>query len=398
MTMSLTDETNVLPKNSEEKLRIWYKKNTSNLGEEKIRKVIREIISEELEGLAQENAGPASYRNPKAQGGGGGRRYIPTEAFLSQEMIDKLDFSNPGPNTPTRNESLQIPHIKFLTKPDGSLMLISDFLYNAMQGIERGRTSREKEMGKNELEKLISEMDPMVRAMIKKNVDPKMTFGIYHAVNMPIEREKGVGVKIPLSKEELEELMLNEENSNWEQKWETSAKDKETVMYFKRNMNPEEWNDFLSKYREDIKMALMEIQSLKESVEKELAEINKEAESEVLEAKLQKITDAIDRRQSQLNRLDEDEDMKALTDKKKVKEIQKEIKTLEKAKSKLEKLSSKKSKGVKKEVIDEDEPIDEAEGDPKDVADMSTDLDKVKKIMTDMSKIEIFEEEPEEEY
>jgi hypothetical protein len=253
-------------------------------------------------------------------------------------------------------------------------------------------------MGKNELEKLISEMDPMVRAMIKKNVDPKMTFGIYHAVNMPIEREKGVGVKIPLSKEELEELMLNEESSNWEQKWETSAKDKETVMYFKRNMNPEEWNDFLSKHREDIKMALMEIQSLKESVEKELAEINKEAESEVLEAKLQKITDAIDRRQSQLNRLDEDEDMKALTDKKKVKELQKEIKTLEKAKSKLEKLSSKKSKGVKKEVIDEDEPIDEAEGDPTDVKDMSADLDKVKKTMTDMSKIEIFEEEPEEEY
>ena len=100
---------------------------------------------------------------------------------------------------------------------------------------------------------------------------------------------------------------------------------------------------------------------LKEGVEKELAEINKEAESEVLEAKLQKITDAIDRRQSQLNRLDEDEDMKALTDKKKVKELQKEIKTLEKAKSKLEKLASKKSRGVKKEVIDEDEPIDETE-------------------------------------
>jgi hypothetical protein len=179
-----------------------------------------------------------------------------------------------------------------------------------------------------------------------------MTFGIYHAVNMPIEREKGVGVKIPLSKEEKEEL-------------------EEMIL------------------RESL---------LKEGVEKELAEINKEAESEVLEAKLQKITDAIDRRQSQLNRLDEDEDMKALTDKKKVKELQKEIKTLEKAKSKLEKLSSKKSKGVKKEVIDEDEPIDEAEGDPTDVKDMSTDLDKVKKIMTDMSKIEIFEEEPEEEY
>jgi hypothetical protein len=93
--------------------------------------------------------------------------------------------------------------------------------------------------------------------------------------------------------------------------------------------------------------------SLKESVEKELAEINKEAEHEILETKLQKISDAIERRQSQLGKLDEDEDMKALTDKKKVKEIEKDIKALEKAKAKLEKVLSKKGSKAKKEVIDE---------------------------------------------
>ena len=93
--------------------------------------------------------------------------------------------------------------------------------------------------------------------------------------------------------------------------------------------------------------------SLKESVEKELAEINKEAEHEVLETKLQKISDAIEKRQSQLGKLDEDEDMKALTDKKKVKEIEKDIKALEKAKAKLEKVLSKKGSKAKKEVIDE---------------------------------------------
>jgi hypothetical protein len=97
----------------------------------------------------------------------------------------------------------------------------------------------------------------------------------------------------------------------------------------------------------------VEKSSLKESVEKELAEINKEAEHEVLETKLQKISDAIERRQSQLGKLDEDEDMKALTDKKKVKEIEKDIKSLEKAKAKLEKVLSKKGSKVKKEVIDE---------------------------------------------
>jgi len=94
--------------------------------------------------------------------------------------------------------------------------------------------------------------------------------------------------------------------------------------------------------------------SLKESVEKELAEINKEAEHEILSSKLQKINDAIERRQTQLGRLDEDEDMKALTDKKKVKEIEKDIKALEKAKAKLEKIINKKGGKAKKvEVIDE---------------------------------------------
>jgi hypothetical protein len=94
--------------------------------------------------------------------------------------------------------------------------------------------------------------------------------------------------------------------------------------------------------------------SLKEGVEKELAEINKEAEYEILSSKLQKINDAIERRQSHLGKLDEDEDMKALTDKKKVKELEKDIKSLEKAKDKLEKIINKKgSKAKKTEVIDE---------------------------------------------
>jgi hypothetical protein len=93
-------------------------------------------------------------------------------------------------------------------------------------------------------------------------------------------------------------------------------------------------------------------ESLRESVEKDLAAINKEAEKEILQSKLDKIQELIDKKQSQLGKLDEDEDMKALTDVKKVKEIQKDIKALEKAKSKVEKMIGK-HKGKKKEVIDE---------------------------------------------
>jgi hypothetical protein len=103
--------------------------------------------------------------------------------------------------------------------------------------------------------------------------------------------------------------------------------------------------------------------SLKESVEKDLADINKEAEHEVLQSKLDKIDTLIDKRRSQLSKLDEDEDMKALTDKKKVKELEKDIKKLEIARKKVEKMMSK-FKGkrpVSKEVIDETESEPSAE-------------------------------------
>ena len=143
---------------------------------------------------------------------------------------------------------------------------------------------------------------------------------------------------------------------------------------------------------------------IRESVEKELAQINKEAEYEVLDSKLEKITDLIDRRKSRLSKLDEDEDIKALTDKKKVKQFEKEIKTLEKAKLKIEKVLAKKAKSTpkKKEVIDEDEPLDEAELneiDPKGMeaaTDASGEMAKnFKDIESTVSKIELEEEEEE---
>ena len=94
--------------------------------------------------------------------------------------------------------------------------------------------------------------------------------------------------------------------------------------------------------------------SLKESIDKELMAINKEAEQEIIASKLEKVQALIDKKQSQISRLDEDEDMKDLTDAKKVKEISKDIKSLEKAKAKLEKMMNKgKSKTPRKEVIDE---------------------------------------------
>jgi hypothetical protein len=114
----------------------------------------------------------------------------------------------------------------------------------------------------------------------------------------------------------------------------------------------------------DAELSVLPKTSLKESVEKELAAINKEAEHEIIASKLEKVQALIDKKQTQISRLDEDEDLKDLTDAKKVKEISKDIKSLEKAKAKLEKMMHKgKAKSPRKEVIDEtDEIIDEAEG------------------------------------
>ena len=120
---------------------------------------------------------------------------------------------------------------------------------------------------------------------------------------------------------------------------------------------------------------------IKENVHKELAEINKLAEYEVYESKLAKINELIEKKSSFLERINEDEAMKALTDKKKVKELQKEVKILERAKAKIEKALAKEAKKMKsvpkKEVIDEDEPISEV---------ASEDAEAIAKDMEDVAK------------
>ena len=95
---------------------------------------------------------------------------------------------------------------------------------------------------------------------------------------------------------------------------------------------------------------------LNENVHKRLKEIDTEVQDEVTQSKLNKIMQEIEKRQAQLTMIDENEDLRELTDKSKIKALQKEIKLLEKAQAKLEKAG----KGKKKEVLDEaDEPSQE---------------------------------------
>ena len=123
---------------------------------------------------------------------------------------------------------------------------------------------------------------------------------------------------------------------------------------FKQSMSTNE-----SKLRTIIRSIIAEEVSkmpLNENVHKRLKEIDGEVANEVTQSKLNKVQEEIEKRQAQLNMLDENEDLKDLTDGKKIKALQKEIKLLEKAKAKLEKSM----KGKKKEVLDETENVDEA--------------------------------------
>lgn len=135
-------------------------------------------------------------------------------------------------------------------------------------------------------------------------------------------------------------------------------------------------------------------QQIQENVQKELQQIDKEAESEILASKLEKIEAAIEKRQSQLNRLDEDEDLKNLTDKKKLKAIGKDIKVLEKAKVKIEKILAKanKKKGLKKEVIDED-TVTEADGDAEQAKETADELERAADAAKEIGDTELFEED-----
>ena len=152
----------------------------------------------------------------------------------------------------------------------------------------------------------------------------------------------------------------------------------------------------------DAELSVLPKTSLKESVEKELAAINKEAEHEIIASKLEKVQTLIDKKQTQISRLDEDEDLKDLTDAKKVKEISKDIKSLEKAKAKLEKMMHKgKAKSPRKEVIDEtDEILDEAEGDldPAELDKAEKSIKSIQSLADKIAKTELFEDDEETAY
>jgi hypothetical protein len=260
--------------------------------EDKLRKVIREIISIELDEII--NIRPS-------KSGGGGRRFIKETITLNALDVNRI-------NTEGENSlSWGKPHI--MLGDDGNIK-ISALLYKDLENQERGRSSREKESMKSSLSRVIGGMSQESKDALRE---------IRKAV------VKSIGVD----------------------KYFTSLTPISTTTLTKTDRDTGEKREVLGSIT--VKNSAS---ALTEGIEKDLAQINKEAEHEALQNKLDKVQVLIDKKQSQLNRLDEDEDMKDLTDAKKVKEISKDIKALEKAKSKIEKMMHK-GKGKKKEIIDE---------------------------------------------
>lgn len=261
-----------------------------SLEESKLRKAIREMIDAELEEAYQ----MPSVNTSNTSGAGGGRRFIPNllpfPVNIRKRFGDHMVY-NPGNGT----------------------FYVSDILYN---NLVKGYANQPA------IKKLIMDIPPMVKQLLNKPenyssiVELPKQFKTYHPFKEPVDKAK--------------EDKFNKAGDK--QYWSEGD-----FLFPNLNVMEEEMSE-----------------SLMESVEKDLAAINKEAEHEVLQSKLEKIQALIDKKQSQLNKLDEDEDMKNLTDDKKVKEISKDIKALEKAKAKLEKLMSKhKGKAKKTEVLGE---------------------------------------------
>jgi hypothetical protein len=112
-------------------------------------------------------------------------------------------------------------------------------------------------------------------------------------------------------------------------------------------------------------MKLENLRSLiRESINEYIKEIDDQGTGAMYEAKMQACEAAIEKRETKLRSIDENEELKEMVDGAKLKEIQKEINELKKYHSKLEKLKNKHAdKGKKKEVttdaVTEEAPLDE---------------------------------------
>jgi len=97
----------------------------------------------------------------------------------------------------------------------------------------------------------------------------------------------------------------------------------------------------------------------KETLDSKLAEIDSASQVVALEAKIAHVDEIIEKKNTRLSMVTEDENLSELVDKTKIKAMQREVKDLERRKMKMEKLYEKMTgKGYKKPITDVDEDME----------------------------------------
>jgi hypothetical protein len=200
------------------------------------------------------------------------------------------------------------------------------------------------------IKKLIMDLPPMVKQILNK------TESYENLVQLPKEFKTYFPLKYEVTRATEDKFNKDRSKQYW-------AEGDILIPNPKKAMTEEETNETMNiqeqKLRKIIRNLIKEELSkspLTENLDKRLKEIEGESQLEALQNKITKIEEEIEKRNSQLGMLDENEDLSELLDKNAVKKIQKEIKLLEKAKEKYSKMCEKMgSKGAKKEVIDESE-------------------------------------------
>ncbi len=122
-----------------------------------------------------------------------GKAKIPRVFYLGKDVIEKIN--NYGLKTSGQR------HIKLLSKGKKIYVYVSPLFYTAIKGVERGRSSYEKEWRKPELTKLITDLIPgVVRGKMKKLVSPKVdTMLKMHSINFPfiVSNKNQTGYWVP---------------------------------------------------------------------------------------------------------------------------------------------------------------------------------------------------------
>jgi len=122
-----------------------------------------------------------------------GKSKIPRVFYLGKDVIEKIN------NYGLKNNGQR--HIKLLSKGKKIYVYVSPLFYTAIKGVERGRSSYEKEWRKPELTKLITDLIPgVVRGKMKKLVSPKVdTMLKMHSINFPfiVSNKNQTGYWVP---------------------------------------------------------------------------------------------------------------------------------------------------------------------------------------------------------